>query len=213
MGKASFSREAEKDFLLSCSWQRRSWILFFWANQDAEVTKIIVYKNHQSIHNISLGFRANRATENISCLVLPHRKPTLGHTDAWGHFTASVVQCRPQVKNSGSFWRTHHIFVPEWTFNLLQMDHSGVLMPSLSWAYCQAASSCQQCTEITLLFLFSSLLGDSPGRFSLFSNSFCLAPSRLWGPFPDFPLSWQCSSLIHTEPYEKAQGIQALLQT
>lgn len=68
--------------------------LFFWANQDVEVTKNIVYKNHLPIHNISLGFRADRATENISYLVLPHRKSTLGQTDVQGHFTAPIVQCR-----------------------------------------------------------------------------------------------------------------------
>lgn len=80
------------------------------------------------------------------------------------------------------------------------MDCNRVLMPSLTWARCHAASSFQRCTEMALVLLVSNLFGDSPGRLSLLFDSSWLASSRLSSSFPNFPHSWHCSSLIQPCP-------------
>lgn len=80
------------------------------------------------------------------------------------------------------------------------MDSNRVLMPSLTWAYCHAASSFQRCTEMALLVLVSSLFGDSPGRLSLLCDNSWLAYSGLSSSFPNFPYSWHRSSLIQACP-------------
>lgn len=73
-------------------------------------------------------------------------------------------------------------------------------MPSLTWAYCHAASSFQRCTEMALLLLVSSLFGESPGRLSLLCDSSWLASSGLSSSFPNFPHSWHHSSLVQVCP-------------